>query len=131
MNLEVFKDQGYVPALLYVERVEYGQAVGSAEDQRSVGQARGGAVGELVATDAVGREVVDELPDRAVVASQTVHRGDPDVALAVFLNGADVEAGGAGDGEGAAALVLVLDQAVGHGAEPGVAGAVAVQIDRR
>ena len=98
--------------------------MGAAEDERAVRQRAGGGVVELVASDAVVFREDGDVAHRAVVAAESVLGADPDVALLVLLDGADVRAGSAFDRAGAADGVVVAEQAVADGAEPDVPGAV-------
>ena len=107
-----------------VQRVEAGEPVGAAEDQGSVRQHAGGPLGVLVPAGSVGFPEMDESAGGAVVTGQTVHGGNPDVALTVFLDGADIRAGETFDGLFPAALLVAENEAVGDGSQPEVSLAV-------
>ena len=105
-----------------VQRVEGGDAVRAAEHQRAIRQYAGGPVVKLVSADAIGLEIMDETAVGPVVAAQAVEGGDPNVALAVFLDGCNVGAGSSVDGPTVA--VFTEDESVGVGAQPEITGAV-------
>ena len=107
-----------------VQRVEAGEPVRAAEDERTVFQDARGALRVLVPSGAVGFGELDEVAGGAVVFGQAVHGGDPDVALVVFLDGTDVLAGKARHGFFLAGSLVAEDEAVGDGAQPDVSGAV-------
>ena len=92
VDLEVLEDQGNGTFLRHVQGVEPGEPVRAAEHERSVRKKTRSPVGELVASDAVLVEVVDEGLGRPVVLAQAIHGGHPDVALPVLFDGADVKA---------------------------------------
>ena len=121
--LEVFEDKGHRVLLRHVQGVEPSDAVRTSEYERAVFKQTRGAVGELVPSDAVGLEVVDESACGAVVASEAVHRGHPDIALAVLLYGRYVHAGRAGHGY-RTAIAACHQQTVGNRSRPEIAGTV-------
>ena len=127
VDLQVLEHQGDLPFLWDVQRVEPGESVRSAEHQRPVRKHAGGPVGELIAADAVFLEVVDEPSGGPVVLSEPVHRGHPDVALTVLLDGADVRARDTVHGNRGTGLVVVPEESVGDGPGPQVTGAVLEQ----
>ena len=93
VDFQILEYQRDGALLGHVQRVEPGEAVGTAEHERAVRQDAGGPLGELVSADAVFLEVVDEPAHGAVELAESVHRGHPDVALAVLFDGTDVQAG--------------------------------------
>ena len=116
--LQVLEEDGDVAVDRWVDGIEEGKAVCAAKDQRTVGQAAGGAVVELVASQAVGGKVVGEAVHRAVVLAQAVHGAHPEVAHAVLLDAADVGTGSSGYRRKPMCLGVVVQQSVGHGAYP-------------
>ena len=124
VDLQILENQRDGPLLGHIQRVEPGEAVGAAEHERAVRQDAGGPFGELVSADAVFLEVVDEPAHGAVELAESVHRGHPDVALAVFLDRADVQAGDPVHRRGDRASLGVPEQAVRRGSRPELPGAV-------
>ena len=92
--LQVFEQQGDIAFWGGGHGVEEGQSVCPAQGQGAVGQAARGAVVELVAPDAVIREVVGKAARLHVQFAQSMLGSDPEVALAVFLDARYVRAGG-------------------------------------
>ena len=66
----------------------------------------------------------DEPADGAVELAESVHRGHPDVALAVLLDGADVQARDSVHRLGDGSPLGVPEQAVRRGSRPELAGTV-------
>ena len=127
VDFQVLEHQRDLPLLRNVQRIEPGEPMGAAEHQRPVRKDAGGPLGELVPADAVGLEIVHEPVHGAVIFAQAVHRGHPDVALPVFLDGADVLARDTVHGNRGTGLVVVPEESVGDGPGPQVTGAVLEQ----
>ena len=121
VDLQVAQADGYLTQGVDIGGVEHRDAVGAAEDEAAVGQLTGGAVSELVAADAVGLIERGDAPRLTVPAVQTLHRRDPEVALAVLLDAAHIGTGETGDARHLVGLGVIAQQAVADGAYPHVA----------
>ena len=121
VDLQVAEPDGQLSQRVDVGRVEHRDTVSTAEDETAVGQLARGTVSELVAPDAVGLIERGDAPRLSVPAVQALHRADPDIPLAVFLDAAHVRAGEAGDARHLVGFRVVAQQSVAHGAYPHVA----------
>ena len=127
---QVGKHERRVPEGVDISRIEHRDAIGTAKDQTAIGQLAGGTIHELIASQTVGLVERGDAPRLHIQTVQTLHRTDPEVALTVFLNTADVRAREPCDTCHRVRLRTVAQQTVAHGADPHIAVGILIHIRR-